>query len=53
MNSNIGFELFADTESFLTDLSDLESQYVRGGTAETPGPDETPPPTPDETPGTT
>ena len=32
MTNNTGLGFFKDVESFLTDLSDLESEYVRGGT---------------------
>ncbi len=31
MTNNTGLGFFKDAESFLTDLSDLESEYVRGG----------------------
>ena len=31
MTNNTGLDFFKDSESFLTELSDLESEYVRGG----------------------
>ncbi len=31
MTNNTGLDFFKDAESFLTDLSDLESEYIRGG----------------------
>ncbi len=31
MTNNTGLGFFKDAESFLTDLSDLESEYIRGG----------------------
>ena len=31
MTNNTGFGFFKDSESFLTELSDLESEYVSGG----------------------
>ena len=32
MTNKTGLGFFKDAESFLTDLSDLESEYIRGGT---------------------
>lgn len=32
MINKTGLDFFKDAESFLTDLSDLESEYIRGGT---------------------
>lgn len=31
MTNNTGLDFFKNPENFLTDLSDLESEYVRGG----------------------
>lgn len=31
MTNNTGLGFFKDSENFLTELSDLESEYVRGG----------------------
>ena len=31
MTNNTGLGFFKDAENFLTDLSDLESEYIRGG----------------------
>ena len=31
MTNNTGLGFFKDSESFLTELSDLESEYLRGG----------------------
>ena len=31
MTNNTGLGFFKDSESFLTELSDLESEYIRGG----------------------
>ena len=31
MTNNTGLDFFKGSESFLTDLSDLDSEYIRGG----------------------